>query len=94
MTSVSIEVERPVAEAFSYATDPSKFSEWQQGGQRLHGERGRADGRRPLSHHPTNRRLPASSLRAAAARPRSESGCGWVRHGKDNGIRLPCRWTR
>ena len=31
MTSVSIEVERPAAEVFSYATDPSKFSEWQQG---------------------------------------------------------------
>jgi hypothetical protein len=31
MTSVSIEVERPADEVFSYATDPSKFSEWQQG---------------------------------------------------------------
>jgi hypothetical protein len=31
MTSVSIEVERPAAEVFNYATDPSKFHEWQQG---------------------------------------------------------------
>jgi hypothetical protein len=31
MTSVSIEVERPAAEVFRYATDPSKFNEWQQG---------------------------------------------------------------
>ena len=31
MTSVSIEVERPAAEVFSYATDPSRFHEWQQG---------------------------------------------------------------
>ena len=31
MTSVSIEVERPADEVFSYATDPSKFSEWQRG---------------------------------------------------------------
>jgi carbon monoxide dehydrogenase subunit G len=31
MSSVSVEVERPAAEVFSYATDPSKFSEWQQG---------------------------------------------------------------
>ena len=31
MTSVSIDVERPAEEVFSYATDPSRFSEWQQG---------------------------------------------------------------
>jgi hypothetical protein len=31
MTSVSIEVERPAAEVFNYATDPAKFHEWQQG---------------------------------------------------------------
>jgi uncharacterized protein YndB with AHSA1/START domain len=31
MTSVSIEVERPAAEVFRYATDPTKFHEWQQG---------------------------------------------------------------
>jgi len=31
MTSVSIEVERPADEVFTYATDPSRFSEWQQG---------------------------------------------------------------
>jgi hypothetical protein len=31
MTSVSIEVERPAAEVFGYATDPTKFHEWQQG---------------------------------------------------------------
>ena len=27
----SIEVDRPAAEVFAYATDPSRFSEWQQG---------------------------------------------------------------
>jgi hypothetical protein len=31
MTSVSIEVERPAAEVFGYATDPTKFHEWQEG---------------------------------------------------------------
>jgi uncharacterized protein YndB with AHSA1/START domain len=31
MSSVSIEVERPAAEVFNYATDPSRFHEWQQG---------------------------------------------------------------
>ncbi|MET0520600.1 MAG: SRPBCC family protein [Jiangellaceae bacterium] len=31
MTSVSIEIQRPAAEVFSYATDPTKFHEWQQG---------------------------------------------------------------
>lgn len=29
--SVSIDVDRPPAEAFAYVTDPSKFSEWQAG---------------------------------------------------------------
>jgi uncharacterized protein YndB with AHSA1/START domain len=31
MTSVSIEIERPAAEVFNYATDPSRFHEWQRG---------------------------------------------------------------
>jgi hypothetical protein len=31
MTSVSIEVERPASEVFAYATDPTKFHQWQQG---------------------------------------------------------------
>lgn len=31
MVTVSIEVDRPVAEVFAYATDPSKFCEWQRG---------------------------------------------------------------
>lgn len=31
MTSVSIEVERPADEVFRYATDPSRFHEWQHG---------------------------------------------------------------
>lgn len=31
MTSVSIEVECPAAQVFSYVTDPAKFHEWQRG---------------------------------------------------------------
>lgn len=31
MTSVSIEVDRPAAEVFDYATDPTRFHEWQRG---------------------------------------------------------------
>jgi hypothetical protein len=31
MTAVTIEVGRPAAEVFAYATDPTKFHEWQQG---------------------------------------------------------------
>jgi hypothetical protein len=27
----SAEIERPAAEFFAYATDPTRFSEWQQG---------------------------------------------------------------
>jgi Polyketide cyclase / dehydrase and lipid transport len=29
--TVSIEVDRPAEEVFAYATDPSRFSEWQKG---------------------------------------------------------------
>lgn len=29
--STSIELDRPAAEVFAYATDPTRFSEWQQG---------------------------------------------------------------
>ena len=31
MTTVSIDVARPAADVFAYATDPTKFHEWQQG---------------------------------------------------------------
>lgn len=31
MTVVSIEVDRPAAEVFAYATDPTKFAQWQEG---------------------------------------------------------------
>jgi hypothetical protein len=31
MTTVTIDVERPASEVFAYATDPTKFHEWQQG---------------------------------------------------------------
>ncbi len=31
MTTVTVEVDRPAAEVFAYATDPTKFHEWQQG---------------------------------------------------------------
>lgn len=31
MTTVTIDVEAPAADVFAYATDPTKFPEWQQG---------------------------------------------------------------
>jgi hypothetical protein len=31
MTTVTVEVDRPAAEVFAYATDPATFHEWQQG---------------------------------------------------------------
>jgi carbon monoxide dehydrogenase subunit G len=31
MTTVAIEVERPADQVFAYATDPTRFSEWQEG---------------------------------------------------------------
>jgi carbon monoxide dehydrogenase subunit G len=31
MTTVAIEVERPADQVFAYATDPTRFAEWQEG---------------------------------------------------------------
>jgi hypothetical protein len=31
MTTVSTEIDRPAAEVFAYATDPTRFHEWQEG---------------------------------------------------------------
>lgn len=31
MTTVTVDVDRPAAEVFAYATDPTTFHEWQQG---------------------------------------------------------------
>jgi hypothetical protein len=31
MSTVTVDVDRPAAEVFAYATDPTKFHEWQQG---------------------------------------------------------------
>jgi hypothetical protein len=31
MTTVTVEVHRSAGEVFAYATDPTKFHEWQQG---------------------------------------------------------------
>ena len=32
--STSIEVDRPAGEVFAYATDPTRFHEWQQGARK------------------------------------------------------------
>jgi uncharacterized protein YndB with AHSA1/START domain len=44
---VNTEVQRPAAEVFAYATDPSRFSEWQQGV--LDGHMDQTDPSRPLA---------------------------------------------
>ena len=42
----STDIERPAAEVFAYATDPARFSQWQQGVVDWHMD-GPADGTRP-----------------------------------------------
>jgi len=42
----SAEIERPAAEVFAYATDPTRFSEWQEGGVEGHMD-GPTDGAQP-----------------------------------------------
>jgi hypothetical protein len=62
----SAEVERPATETFAYATDPTRFSEWQKAVVDGHMDAdGAPDSRRPVPDHPAHRR---------SQRPRSARG--------------------
>jgi Polyketide cyclase / dehydrase and lipid transport len=85
MTSVSIEVERPAAEVFNYATDPSRFHEWQQGvvSGSMEGKGAPAVG----DHCRTTRRIGGSERPATSELVRLDPPRAWAVRGIDGPIR-------
>jgi hypothetical protein len=85
MTSVSIEVERPAAEVFNYATDPTKFHEWQQGVVS-----GSMEGKGPPAvgdHCRTTRRIGGSERPSTSELSQLDPPRGWAVRGIDGPIR-------
>jgi polyketide cyclase/dehydrase/lipid transport protein len=85
MTSVSIEVERPADEVFSYATDPTKFHEWQQGV--VSGSMENKDAPAVGDHCRTTRRIGGSNRPATSELVRLEPPRAWAVRGIDGPIR-------
>jgi hypothetical protein len=85
MTTVSIEVDRPAAEVFAYATDPSKFHEWQQGvvSGSMEGDGEPKIGDRCL----TTRRIGGAERPATSQLVRRDPPRGWAVRGIDGPIR-------
>ena len=85
MTRVSIEVERPGDEVFRYATDPSKFSEWQQGvvSGSMESKGAPAVG----DHCRTTRRIGGSERPATSELVRLDPPRAWAVRGIDGPIR-------
>ena len=85
MTSVSIEVERPAQEVYNYATDPSKFHEWQQGVVSGSMER---DGAPAVGDHClTARRIGGAERPATSELVRLDPPRAWSVRGIDGPIR-------
>jgi len=85
MTSVSIEVERPAAEVFRYATDPTKFHEWQRGvvSGSMESKGAPAVG----DHCRTTRRIGGSERPATSELVRLDPPRDWAVRGIDGPIR-------
>lgn len=85
MTTVSVEVDRPAAEVFAYATNPSKFHEWQQGvvsgSMEGNGEPSIGD------HCLTTRRIGGSERPATSELVRRDPPRSWAVRGIDGPIR-------
>ena len=85
MTTVSVEVDRPAAEVFAYATNPSKFHEWQQGV--LSGSM-EGDGEPSVGDHClTTRRIGGSERPATSELVRRDPPRIWAVRGIDGPIR-------
>ncbi len=85
MTSVSIDIERPAGEVFAYATDPSKFHEWQQGVVS-----GSMESKGPPvvgDHCRTTRRIGGSERPATSELVRLDPPRAWAVRGIDGPIR-------
>jgi carbon monoxide dehydrogenase subunit G len=85
MTTVSVEVDRPAAEVFAYATNPSKFHEWQQGVVSGSME---GDGEPSIGDHClTTRRIGGSERPATSELLRRDPPHSWAVRGIDGPIR-------
>ena len=85
MTTVSVEVDRPAAEVFAYATNPSKFHEWQQGvvSGSMEGNGEPSIGDRCL----TTRRIGGTERPATSELVRRDPPRSWAVRGIDGPIR-------
>lgn len=85
MTTVSVEVDRPAAEVFAYATNPSKFHEWQQ---RVVSGSMDGDGEPSIGDHClTTRRIGGTERPATSELVRRDPPGGWAVRGIDGPIR-------
>ena len=83
--TTTIEVDRPVGEVFAYATDPGRFSEWQQGVVSGHME---GKGAPALGDHcVTTRRIGRADRPSTAELVRFDPPHHWRVHGIDGPIR-------
>jgi hypothetical protein len=84
-TTVSIEVNRPAGEVFAYATDPSRFGEWQKGvvSGRMEPEASSAAGQRCV----TVRRIGLAERPATSELVHTDPPRSWQVRGIDGPIR-------
>ena len=90
-TSASIEVDRPAAAVFAYATDPTRFPEWQQGviAGRMDHSGAAAVGARCL----TTRRIGGADRQSASEVTHVEPPRTWGTRGIDGPIRATVEVT-
>lgn len=84
-TVVSVEVDRPAEEVFAYATNPTKFSEWQQGvvAGAMH-----SNGTPALGDHcRTTRRISGAERPSTSELVRFDRPRAWSVRGIDGSIR-------
>ena len=85
MTSVSIEIERPAADVFTYATDPSRFHEWQRGV--VSGSMESKDGPAVGDHCLTTRRIGGAERPSTSELVLLDPPHAWAVRGIDGPIR-------
>jgi len=85
MTSVSIEIERPAVEVFAYATDPSRFHEWQRGV--VSGSMESKDGPAVGDHCLTTRRIGGAERPSTSELVLLDPPRAWAVRGIDGPIR-------
>lgn len=85
MTTVSIEVERPAAEVFAYATDPTKFHEWQR--DVVSGSMNSEGSPEVGDHCRTTRRIGGRERTSTSELVRLEPPHAWAVRGIDGPIR-------